>query len=722
MAGSEKQDRLLTVASSFLQYLAGELTAEWPDLARYLKISDAELHKIKSDNIGHEREAIYQMLIHWKRKEGPHATHAVLAEALWNANRRDLSYTAWEEEDRTWERLTKTATSSEKVKSSSKSEISTDTTTSANWFGLEDLPSTSYRKGGEHFAKRVVDASSVFDQHKGIKKLKTANDQLNKMKVQTDCTGETPRTGKKSMHFQDDVSKEGTNSVSSELVGKKKTFVKELRMAYRTCLSAIHPIPTDPEKQFSVEKIFVDRGIDSLNSDNSTVSRNKTGRRLCSYYDMFNDNGAIKPTRRILEGNVGCGKSIFTLQLAYDWTEQVPGSPVAKFEIFILLQCKKLINASTTARAVKNELLPPDSVIDENDVQEILDHFSGLIVVDSFEECFNQEISQRCDLNGIILGKQLKNFESILATRSSFLPKDYVSHTKLFKLNGFDEEAQDQYISKVALLENSNCSAVRIKKRLKHSIVVQALFHIPLFFAMFAHMASMDSWDDISLSVSKVFQHAKSCLLMHMHKKVNVKGPENFDQQSQISLHKLAFDSLCQGRNEFDWNKSDLQEKIGPGYYHKCIQNGFLYEENLWNNGACGHITKVKFIHSLFCQWFAAGYASLRIQREDLFHVYEVVDVLKPNDLHFIYRFICTVNNNSLQKFLLFAKIRGYEQECRLLANVERGGSYRKLPPFDRLTIINMCPGPFYTMINGDPTFKTICRTQLLHIASLQHE
>lgn len=76
--------------SLFCKDLAGELTEEWLDLARILGLPDSMLYDTRTDNIGHVKEARYQMLLRWKRKRGQHA-HSVLAEALSKAGRGDLS-------------------------------------------------------------------------------------------------------------------------------------------------------------------------------------------------------------------------------------------------------------------------------------------------------------------------------------------------------------------------------------------------------------------------------------------------------------------------------------------------------------------------------------------------------------------------------------------------------------------------------------------------------
>ena len=73
-----------------LQWLSQQLE-KWKCLGRCLKIKDAKLTAIDNEEKNYT-EKIYQMLEHWKRKNGSAATNVVLRKALCNpsVSRRDL--------------------------------------------------------------------------------------------------------------------------------------------------------------------------------------------------------------------------------------------------------------------------------------------------------------------------------------------------------------------------------------------------------------------------------------------------------------------------------------------------------------------------------------------------------------------------------------------------------------------------------------------------------
>lgn len=86
----EKMDEHL-VSDQILQYLSRELGDEWKDLARHLDTPEGQLHTLREENKGDIKEAKFQILLHWIQRQGQQATPKVLAEALSNVGRGDLS-------------------------------------------------------------------------------------------------------------------------------------------------------------------------------------------------------------------------------------------------------------------------------------------------------------------------------------------------------------------------------------------------------------------------------------------------------------------------------------------------------------------------------------------------------------------------------------------------------------------------------------------------------
>ena len=79
-------------ADKELHELSQKLAVDWKPVGRRLKIDEANITKFHTDNKELDEKA-YQMLLHWKRRDGSAATYQVLNNALCNklVNRKDLA-------------------------------------------------------------------------------------------------------------------------------------------------------------------------------------------------------------------------------------------------------------------------------------------------------------------------------------------------------------------------------------------------------------------------------------------------------------------------------------------------------------------------------------------------------------------------------------------------------------------------------------------------------
>lgn len=82
MASYNGTDSSQCVSKEYLLELKRKVGKEWKDVGRCLGMSDAELDHIEEDNSKNVEEAIYQMLLCWKKKNGANATYAYLKDAL----------------------------------------------------------------------------------------------------------------------------------------------------------------------------------------------------------------------------------------------------------------------------------------------------------------------------------------------------------------------------------------------------------------------------------------------------------------------------------------------------------------------------------------------------------------------------------------------------------------------------------------------------------------
>ena len=75
-----------------LEGLAYELTEVWEQLGSRLGVEEGRLAAFNKENVKYFKKA-YQMMLHWKQRDGSAATYQVLSDALCHlyVNRKDLA-------------------------------------------------------------------------------------------------------------------------------------------------------------------------------------------------------------------------------------------------------------------------------------------------------------------------------------------------------------------------------------------------------------------------------------------------------------------------------------------------------------------------------------------------------------------------------------------------------------------------------------------------------
>ncbi|KAJ8018128.1 NLR family CARD domain-containing protein 4 [Holothuria leucospilota] len=533
--------------------------------------------------------------------------------------------------------------------------------------------------------------------------------------------------------------------------GKKDMFISQLKAKYQDLYDAVQPIPYIRDRLYCVNRVFVECGIEYLVAKDR-IGGQGTWEKLSSYHNILDDD-RVKSTRRIIEGEPGYGKSTILNSVLTVWCNKIQLSCLKDIDVLILLRLRQLGGVTSVYRAIKQFLLPKDSKLTESDIADIISECSSvLVILDGYDEYPNQDVHVDSDVNSIIMRNMFQQFEVILTTRPSYLPKKYPAMTKRLKLTGFDDNARDQYINK-AVVGDDVTAAEKIKQRLKENPVLGDLCQVPLFFVMFAHMSHESEQFEKFNSVTSFFRYMISCFHSHMKNKMEDENVKKYDlfETDHRKLDKLAFAGLIRKDQQIVWSKHYMCARLGQDFYDQYVRTGILVEEEVLdisddpNLITCEHIkykTEVRFYHKLFCEWYAAHNLSECASRYDVTFdpweeseksdgSYSVSDKedeskyrnntesqtdqylkhLDPFDLQYVYRFTCGLSRVAADKIIRYLKTREDAKQFAILCILEKSGKVE-----DVLNDEDLCSDE--VEINDDDTLLLQRSTiQLLEIA-----
>ncbi|XP_071831574.1 NLR family CARD domain-containing protein 4-like isoform X3 [Apostichopus japonicus] len=463
--------------------------------------------------------------------------------------------------------------------------------------------------------------------------------------------------------------------LNPDLQEKKQFLIDGLKKTYKSQYDAIQPLPYIKDRLYCVDKVFVEGGVDVCLAPELTPGTRGSWERLESYKSIYTDF-RLKSKRRILQGEPGYGKSTLTLQLAYDWCNDVSNSPMNNVEILILLRLRQLGSVKSLYRAIKSFLLFHELRVSKHELEKIIHSCSSVhIILDGYDEYPGRDSNDNDDVHKIIKMELFADFDVSLTTR--YLPGYLRKETMRAKLTGFDDKAWNEYIRK-AVVANNDEAVEEIKRRLYENSILADLCQVPLIFVMFAHMAHDQREFMKFKSVTEFFKHMIRCFYDHLKQKFkdNRSNELYLHEMEHHELDKIAFEGLNKKNQQLSWIKTGFCQRVGPELYDQYISIGILVEEDVVSDDSIGNnvlfTTMVRFYHKLFCEWYAAYHLVTLVK-----NAHDLSDMLRfldPFDLQYLFRFACGLDPNAGKKLINHLKRLPGGDKFAILCILEQTG------------------------------------------------
>ncbi|PIK46892.1 hypothetical protein BSL78_16239 [Apostichopus japonicus] len=378
--------------------------------------------------------------------------------------------------------------------------------------------------------------------------------------------------------------------------------------------------------------------------------------------------------RQIIEGEAGYGKSTLTLQLAYDWCQRVPKSPLSKYTDTYLPAAKTTERGEVNIPSNTAFILPRDSDLSEDIVESIIKNCSGaLVILDGFDE-YPDKDDQETDISLILRREMLQEIDVILTTRPFYLPKEFAPHTDRIRLTGFNEDIRDQYIRK-AVVQGDEQAAREIILKLQRNPLLGDLCQVPLLFVLFAHMSHKNKDLKTFKSVTSFFHNVIACFHSHLMNKTIEKVCFDLEHDE---LNKVAFEALS-GRNQLIvWDSTSMRKRLGDDFYQQYLKTGIFFEEEVPTGDQFLYKNEVSFYHKLFCEWYAAHYIADYLSQESSTSAQQKSDVaellhcLDPFELHYVYRFACGLNKTASGKIVNYLQDNLKHEKFAMMCMLEQ--------------------------------------------------
>ncbi|KAJ8018914.1 NLR family CARD domain-containing protein 4 [Holothuria leucospilota] len=423
---------------------------------------------------------------------------------------------------------------------------------------------------------------------------------------------------------------------------KLRTLTEELEAMYGIKYGLVQPTT----KNLCVNSIFVDCGYKLMASTSNEREINswenvKTYKEVLQKIDI--------PSMVIIEGGPGSGKSMLALQLAYDWCNGIESSPIHDKDILILLRLRDVEGVESVYEAIKEQILPRDSSLSENDVRHLLlECNSGVIILDGLDEYPDLSTDNKSDIMSIVRGEMFQRYLVLITTRSLFLLEPLSPKTRRIKLTGFDEETRHEYIRKVVAKCNRQ-KEDKIKQCL-HNVLTIDLVKSPLFLTYIARTSVKDRGLKNFRSLSSTVKFIITCLHTHMERKMKKEDRKTVKsyKQKHKELDDIAF-QIVSGRHKPYWKKTTICEQVGEEFYDYYKRVGILVENVNYNYTSSQPKIKVQFVHELLCEWYAAHCLLRKFEESELGlqHIQENMQLFK---LKTVFLLACGISADFAEK------------------------------------------------------------------------
>ena len=412
---------------------------------------------------------------------------------------------------------------------------------------------------------------------------------------------------------------------------------QEKLKSYYDTFSKVKNVPWDESATIQIDEIYTPL---SWVRDHRKPSR-VTQKELKDYTDMFKG----KPTRMLVYGRPGIGKSTFCKKAAYDWSKALK-EILKNFLVLILIKLRDVCDVGNIRDVLRaSKLLASDSPISVDSLYDYIvnNQDKVLLILDGYDEYSCAK--EHSPILEIWKGEQLRDCHVIVTTRQ--LKCDELrgpSHVQL-EIQGFKSWERKETFARKFMAGEEDLNEFRLYLEEKDLV---DMAEIPLLLLMLCSLWKEKRHEGLPKSRADIFTQFIQTMLDHKggsHQSMPFQKVTSTEAREDLSnLGKVAFEALLQDRlyvrcSELPGNISRSFEKLSEVGLFQIVNLTSLNPEK----GAY-------FIHKSVQEFLAAWHIKeevLSIKGESTLSLSKVESFEKILKMNEVLKFACELSTEA---------------------------------------------------------------------------
>ena len=387
-------------------------------------------------------------------------------------------------------------------------------------------------------------------------------------------------------------------------------IIKEIRQLYQGREGKLAPFAWCDYPNFNLNDIFTRLKIVNKETTRGTL----TDDEITNLTGIFRPHPkCLKPSKVLIEGDPGMGKTTYSQKLAYDWANKQSewDESFPEIDVLLLLRCNDI--KSSIWKAIEDQILSEDmdKKAKETFFKYIKENQSKvLLLLDGLDEVDSSKVEL---LLSLAQGKLLPSCYVVITSRHEVGKKVNRHCDTLWEILGFSKEDSKSFIRKYfqdkdhlaeELIEEL---AVRPYRRSfrdgpsenRLADLTKNPLNMALLCSIFEHSKAV-----FEESRTRLYIEITLLVLRRYEEKNGLESSEDLTvvyREDLLLLGRFALDSLCKGELYFEKGEEDF----------KFMNFGFLSLQQVGTTSK--PCTRCAFLHKSFQEFFAGFYLAFQI-------------------------------------------------------------------------------------------------------------